>query len=104
MACGGKEQVEIPSTILPKEKMAAILVDIHLIEAAMNLNVMNPENASIPNNSSPTIDVLKKNHITKAQYEESFLFYTQHPTLLGEIYQEVLNELSKMQAKVANEK
>ena len=104
MACANEDSVIIPDTVLPKEKMTAVLVDIHLIEATMNLNVMSSESASIPGSSTLSIDVLKKHQITKKQYDESFIFYTQHPDLLNEIYQEVINELSRLQAKVANEK
>lgn len=103
LACAEKKPVEVPSTVLPKDKMAMVLVDIHLIEAGMNLNVMSPESAAIPTGMGASIDVLKKHEITKAQYDSSFVFYTQHPEMLKEIYDDVLNELSKLQAKVANE-
>jgi len=47
---------------------------------------------------------LKKNNITKKQYDDSYNFYTQHPALLNEVYDLVLNDLSKMQAEVTNKK
>ena len=103
VACSEEESVEIPSTILPKEKMAAVLVDIHLIEATMNLNVMSIENAGAPANAAVSIDVLKKHNITKSQYDTSFLFYTQHPDMLSKIYENVIIELSKLQARVSND-
>ena len=103
-ACSKNKQVIIPATVLPVEKMAAVMVDIHLTEAAMNLNTMNPENASVGGNTISSIDALKKNNITKEQYDASFLFYSQNPALFTEIYQLVLNDLSKMQAQVTNEK
>ncbi|NBX87236.1 MAG: DUF4296 domain-containing protein [Bacteroidetes bacterium] len=43
---------------------------------------------------------LKKNNITKKQFDESFRFYSLHPKMLSEVYQIVLNNLSKMQAEV----
>lgn len=104
ISCIGKETVEIPATVFSKEKMVAIMTDIHLIEATMNLNVLGPQSVNNTNNSSPVIDVFTKHHITKEQYDASFLFYTQHPEMLNDIYKEVLNELSKMQAQVANDK
>ena len=102
-ACSGKKTVNIPETVLPQEKMAEVMIDIHLLEATMNLNSTNADKIS-PGNPTPSFDVLKKNNINKKQYDESFDFYTQHPELLIEVYQSVLNELSKLQAKVMNKK
>ena len=101
-ACSEKQVEKIPGNVLTKEKMAEVLVDVHLLESSMNLN---PDVATV--GSAPMevgADVLKKNGITKQQYDESIDFYTKHPELLGGIYELVLNTLSKMQAEAMNEK
>ncbi|MBA3706223.1 MAG: DUF4296 domain-containing protein [Bacteroidetes bacterium] len=104
-ACSDKPEVSIPDTVLSKEKMAEVLVDVHLMEAAINLTPYSPgQIASVGDTVPTTIDVLKKNNINKEQYDESFDFYTKNPKLLSEIYQLVLNDLSKMQAEVMNKK
>ncbi len=100
-ACAGKKPVGIPETILPKQKMAEVMLDIHLLEATMNLNSTAADKVP-PGNPTPNFDVLKKNNISKKQYDESFDFYSQHPALLNEVYDLVLNDLSKMQAQVLN--
>lgn len=102
-ACSGEKTVSIPENILPQEKMAEVMLDVHLLEATMNLNSTSADKIT-PGNPSPSFDVLKKNNISKKLYDESFDFYTQHPELLIEVYQSVLNELSKMQAEVTNKK
>lgn len=102
-ACSGKKTLNIPENILPKEKMAEVMIDIHLLEATMNLNSTSADKLN-PANPSPNFDVLKKNNISKIQFDESFDFYSQHPELLIEVYQTVLNDLSKMQAEVTNKK
>jgi hypothetical protein len=107
VACSSETTVSIPDTVLPQEKMAKVMVEVHLLEATLNMNAPNPNNASItlPGNAIvPNADIFKSQNITKEQYDESFVFYTQHPTLLVEIYQLVLNDLSKMQAEVMTEK
>ncbi len=105
LACSHKQAESIPSTILPKEKMAQVLVDVHLLEAMMNTNALTPEKISSDNATIlPAIDVFKKNNISKKEYDDSFDFYTKHPELLSEIYQLVLNDLSKMQAEMMNKK
>lgn len=95
--------VTIPNEILSKEKMAEIMVDIHLLEATLNISTYS-KNHVVMNTVNPNSDILKKNNITKKKYNESFEFYAQNPILLTEVYQLVLNSLSKMQAEVMNNK
>lgn len=102
-ACSDKKTESIPQFILPKEKMAGLLLDIHLLEASIGLNSMGTDKVP-PGSTIPNFDVLKKNNISKKQYDENFEFYTQHPELLNEVYQLVLNDLSSMQAQVMNKK
>ncbi len=102
VSCGEKKSVRIPESVLPVEKMAKVLVDIHLMEAAMNLNI-NPVTAPTMNIKTGS-DVFKKNNITKAKYDESLEFYSLHPELLNSVYEIVLNDLSKKQAEVMNAK
>jgi hypothetical protein len=103
VSCSQDKTVSIPDTVLQEDKMAEVMVDIHLLEATLNINTFSKDKVS-KDNSSPATDVLKKHGITKKQYDESFSFYTRNPQLLGEMYTKVLNELSKMQAKVTNDK
>jgi hypothetical protein len=105
IACGNDKDIAIPEHILSREKMAQVMTDMHLLEASMNLNISN----KITTDKAPDLEnrirsVLKKNAITREQYETSFSFYAAHTELLSELYTEVLNNLSKLQAKVANEK
>lgn len=79
------------------------MVDVHLLEASLNMNTFSKENVVV-NNVNPTSDILKKNAVTKKQYHESFQFYSQNPKMLAEVYLLVLNDLSKKQAEVMNGK
>ena len=103
ISCSQDKTVHIPDSVLPEEKMAEVLVDIHLLEATLNISTFSRDNIT-KSDLSPTTDILKKHEINKAQYDESFAFYTRNPQLLGEVYQQVLNDLSKMQAQVTNSK
>lgn len=102
-SCADKKTVTLPANILQKQKMAEVMLDINLLEATMSLNITNVDKVSV-GNPTPDFNVLKKNNISKKQFDESFYFYSQHPDLLNEIYQIVLNDLSKMQAQVVNKK
>ena len=95
LACGEEQkQVAIPDNILPKEKMSQIIADIHIAEAEANLRTL-PDSSSKETISFQKI--FEKDSITKQQYEESLSFYIDNPELLNEVYEEVLNDLSKMQ-------
>lgn len=98
-----EDRVAIPDTVLSQEKMADVLVDVHLLEAALNVNALSRDQ-QIMNSIHPDSDVLKKHNVTKEKYQESFTFYSQNPLLLAEVYQFVLNNLSKMQAEVMTKK
>ena len=83
--------------------MSEVMVDVHLLEAALNVNALSRDQ-QIMNSIHPDSDVLKKHNVTREQYKESFTFYSQNPLLLAEVYQFVLNNLSKMQAEVMTKK
>jgi DNA-binding transcriptional ArsR family regulator len=105
VACSDKPTISIPDNVLSKEKMAAVMLDVHLLEASMSMTGINRNNIDLAGSSvSLDLDVLKKNNITKKQFDESFNFYSNNPQLLSEVYQMVLNDLSKMQAEVTNKK
>ena len=103
VSCTADTQVAIPDSVLPQDKMVAVMVDVHLLEATMNLNVFNVDR-TVAEEPAPGFDVLKKNGITKQQFDESYNFYSQHPALLNDVYEMVLNELSRMQAETINKK
>ncbi len=93
------ESIEIPISILSKNKMAEALVSMHIYEAAINLNTLN--NTSIAGMTSlRNWDFLKALNINYKQFNESFNFYALHPKLLNEVYQLALEELSKKQAQM----
>lgn len=101
ISCGEAPKDVLPDNVLPAEKMVAVLIDIHLVEAHMSRNTFHPDKIAVES-PAPNIDVLKKNAITRQQYDESFNYYTQHPKQLVKIYELVLNDFSKMQAEVMN--
>ncbi len=94
-----KEEIQIPTTVLSKTKMAEVFINMHIYEAAININTLN--NAS--QGGFTTLrnwDFLKTQNITYAQFNESFKFYASHPELLNDVYQLALEELSKKQAQM----
>ena len=90
------KQIVIPDTVLSKEKMAEIVLQIHLAEAKANLNSQPDVRLTSKVNFS---EIAKSNNVSEAQYDSSMIFYINHPLLLNEVYEITLNELSKKQSE-----
>ncbi|MDF2437391.1 MAG: hypothetical protein K0Q95_1767 [Bacteroidota bacterium] len=101
-SCTDPEEVVVPEDILKEEKMAQIFTDLSILEASMNVHVESIDPKT--DKSAQQINIYAKHGITKEQFEESYRFYTENPEKMNEVYQLVLNDLSKLQAKVMNEK
>jgi hypothetical protein len=101
LSCG-KKKIEIPATVLPKEKMVPVIVDIHLAQAAAVIR--NPSDSLHYTFGDYLPYILKLHDIPRAEYDSSISFYTSHPELMKEIYDDVINELSKKQSEVKTEK
>lgn len=95
-SCSKKEE-KIPADILPKEKMVELMVDVHLAEAQSQ--------AKIGFDNSKTIKqayykfIFNKYQISYSQFAKSFDYYSAHPEVFSEIYDNVITELSKKQAE-----
>ena len=100
-ACSQGPEVKIPDTVLSKEKMAEVMLDIQLYESSMSISLFKEENVLL---EIPKTNILKKHGLTKKQFDESFEFYSQHPEMFSEVYTIVLNNLSRMQAEITNSK
>ena len=95
--------VEIPSDVLPKEKMIEVLTDVQQAEALIQFSALER------NDSTRTIaygyykSVFEKNKITAEQFRKSFTFYANHLDMMDKMYEEVLVNLSKREAEINNE-
>ena len=99
-SCGESgKTVTVPADVLPKEKMALVITDIHIAEAEASLKPYQDTTSEKLNFQA----LFEKNKITKEQYEKSMAFYIDHPELLNEVYENVLNELSGMQGEAAKQ-
>jgi hypothetical protein len=99
-ACGSKdEKTKIPDNIIPPEKMVAIIVDFHLVEASIAQGQQRHEDVNQITNYRYN-SVLKKHNISRNKLSESFNFYTDHMKDLEKIYKEVVVELSTTQSRI----
>jgi hypothetical protein len=93
----GKKTISIPKDVLSKEELVPILVDIHIAQAYTGMSQLN-DSARL-SLQDYTGYIYKIHHVTEDKYKNSMTFHSLHPELLNEIYEEVINELSKKQSE-----
>lgn len=96
----GKSSVDIPKDVLSPQKMRSVLIDIHLLEGKIaESGYIYPDTATINYVRGSKI-IWKKHKIDSVYFRKSFQYYTQNPTILTQIYQEVVDSLSLREVKV----
>ena len=87
-------KIEIPTEILSETEFTNMLKEIHLEEAAFELNKSKGlENAkNILANSYQSI--YKKHNIDDSTFSKSLEYYAKHPEILEKIYSTVLEQLT----------
>lgn len=94
-ACGNKEKVVAPSTLLSEQEMIDILTDVQIIEADLNLRRSN--GAVSQGMVKAYYDQLFEHYnITDSIYEENMHYYTRVPAtierIMDSVYQRILRE------------
>lgn len=95
---GGEDNVIIPSGIIPPDTMVYVLADFHLAEAAIMEKQLQQKDTKQYTNYYYAI-LFEKYKINHKQFNEAIVFYSSHPKLYREIYDKVLEELSRIQAE-----
>lgn len=98
-ACGNKE-TEMPSDVIPQDKMMHVLMDIHLAEAGLRTeNTFRADSLT-----QMTVNyyqfIFDKHQVTKEEFRRSFRFYTDNPEMMEKIYQKMIEEMSKKEAEI----
>ncbi|HLG34325.1 MAG TPA: DUF4296 domain-containing protein [Bacteroidia bacterium] len=95
-SCSHTEK-NIPKEIISPDSMVAIMVDVHLAEAAANVNRINDSQRFSAGELYPLI--FKTHHIDSATFRKSFDYYLNHPDKFNRIYEQVIAELSKRESE-----
>lgn len=91
LSCSKK--VEIPNDVMDKEKMAAILTEIHLAEARVAKFNLRSMDSSVVVFNKLQQEIWKKYETDSSYYKKSYAFYATHPEILNEVYQIVKENL-----------
>lgn len=77
--------------------MAALLTEVHILQASLQLGYTRNDSAISANEAFD--DLWKKHHITRNDYNRYVTFYTRHPELLDSIYEKVMSNISEQKAE-----
>ncbi len=88
-----QQKEAVPADIIPIEKMVPVMIDIHLVEAAIS-NKNLPRDSSIVVYSLYEKDIFKKHNISDSIYRKSFNYYTARPAMMDKLYEMVVDSLS----------
>lgn len=89
-----------PPEILSEEVIIPILRDIHFAESAVQANKLHKDSADHQLAIYYT-RIFKIHEVSKEQFLNSFHYYNEHPDELSKIYEELLDEMSEIEAKMS---
>jgi len=91
-----------PKGVLSQSKMADVLVDMHKADAALVEKNLVYVRYSM---KAPYYNfILKKHDITQAQFDSSLVWYTKNPQQFENVYTDVIDQLTKLQKDVNENK
>jgi hypothetical protein len=94
LACTAPK-IEIPTEILSETEFANMLKEIHLVEAAFELNKSKGGVNAKNNLANSYQSIYKKYDIADTTFSKSLDYYAKYPEKLEKIYADVLKQLSK---------
>jgi len=97
VACS--KESKVPDWVLAKEQMVPFIIDIHIAEAKIRVLKLDYD-SSLAFFRKLEDDIYQKHEITDSIYIKSFNYYMDHPDLMLEIYEQVIDSLS-LQEKVS---
>lgn len=91
-----------PENLLNEEQMVAVMVDMHLVETAQNLKVIEPDSTNREYDQLFR-SIFASHGVTKAQYDSSLYHYSTRTDEMNVIYDKVLEKLSELESQVKSE-
>ncbi|MEZ4938916.1 MAG: DUF4296 domain-containing protein [Crocinitomicaceae bacterium] len=91
-----EEKEKTPENLIPQEEFTSLLVDIQLMESYCLDTYVRPDiyNELLQHSIDSLLKVKGRNI---QEYETSFDYYAQHPQIMFQIYEKVLEEINTMQ-------
>jgi len=92
-------QSKAPENLISIDTMVEILVDFHLIEAAIKIDQKRKVNMTEYTKYYYNY-LFEKHQITKEDFKESLAYYQNNPSLFEEMYADVITQLSRIQSEI----
>jgi len=92
-----EEGITVPPTILDNQQLVEILTDAYLAEGATGINIKGISGQQF--DSVYLFNPLKEHACSKSKFDSSMVFYSHHPIILKNIYDQVLEKLNKIAAR-----
>ena len=109
-----------PDNLIPEDKIVQVIVDVYLLEATLNLRSPKPYHQQsrspinlrkdslnlslsevlINQEPLPYYNILKRQGVSRKQYESSMRWYCANPKKMSSIYDQLIIEFTKRQTKL----
>ena len=90
---------KVPVEFIQPDSMVLVLADIHIAESKI-LTSGNPDSTAKANLASYYKFVFDKYKVDNIRFKNSFDYYSSHVSLMNDVYDKVIDELSKRQAEI----
>ncbi|MBI4645029.1 MAG: DUF4296 domain-containing protein [Bacteroidia bacterium] len=101
--CASEVKDEKQKYHIPSDKIALILVDMHLADATLNIVNLNQQVKNFKPEGYYN-EILKKYRYSRKELELSIDYYSRHPEEFDIVYEKVLNRLSILEGNISQSK
>lgn len=101
-ACVPQKREAPPPDVLDEDQFARIMVDVQLIEA-MRVHKLGPRRETSIDMAELYDEIFRKHGVTRSTFEKTFGYYTEHPDLMKDIYEQVIDSLVTLEVVVKRE-
>ncbi|GAA4384323.1 DUF4296 domain-containing protein [Hymenobacter koreensis] len=97
--CGRPEEPTPPAKLVPQDKMVALLIDIHLLEARVEAASMQADSARALFNQQLK-DIYWRHEVEEDVFRQSYQYYAVHDKDLEQLYATVIDSLGQREIKL----
>ncbi|MCY7359596.1 MAG: DUF4296 domain-containing protein [Rudanella sp.] len=94
--CAGDDGSSKPDDLIPADRMANILTEIHMAESQVGRYALSSSDSTKLMFDRLYNRILKKFEVDTSSYRLSYIYYSSHPDKLEAIYKEVTGTLGKI--------
>ena len=97
-SCQEKKK-ETPAYLVDENTMVDVMVDMHLVETASNLKLIEPDSSTVKYNEY-FASIFSSHGINKVEFDSSLFYYSTQTEQMSVIYDKVLERLYELESEV----